>query len=327
MKKTIEGILVREDDPRFLEDEVNVSDELFDFTKLTAAQMHADWKRHQANYETAPFDPLGNHIRFYPDGYTIWSGFPGAGKTTLLRQFMCKLMADGRKIFIASLEENPGDIFHRLAAVALGVQEPSIEGLQWCIDAWHDRLRIWSHRRGIAPTAKLLAVIRVLSREDGISHSFIDSMMRLDIDGQDFEAQRVFGNDLQCSAAMSNSAIHLVAHPRKIQSINGVREPDVDDIGGSANLGRLSDNVIFIRRTKTETVNPSYSPMMVSIRKQRYHNGSINDIEGLYARELNQFVTATHVTEATRYLPSGAYGQIEYSNDDHFKKTPTKGRN
>jgi hypothetical protein len=311
VQRNFRGIFIEADDPEYLENEIEPEREVVDLNLLNVHDLLAEYRRRQADYVTTPFDPDGHELRFFPGGFTIWSGFPGTGKTTLLRQFACHLLRAGKKVFIASLEENPMDVFYRLASVALGTEEPTADGLQWCIDCWHDKLRLWSYRRGIAEHARVLAVIRVLAKQ-GVRQSIIDSLARLDVHSQDWEAQRLFGNALEATAATSGSHVHLVAHPRKL--VSSAQEPDINDVAGSADIGRLADNVLFVRRPDSDkNVSAEFSPMRISIRKQRYFSGACNNIDGYFNRQLRQFKPHMHDVEVTRYLPGGAYGEIKYT--------------
>lgn len=304
--RNMRGIFVEADAPEFLENEIEPEREVLDLNSLNVADMLAARRARQLNFDTAPFDPEGHDMRFFPGGFTVWSGFPGTGKTTLLRQFVCHLLRANKSVFVASLEEDPQDVFCRLAAVAIGSEELTADALQWCIDCWHDKLRLWSYRRGIAETGRILAVVRVLAKQ-GVRHAIIDSLARLDVHSGDWEAQRQFGNSLEATAAVSGTHIHLVAHPRKL--VSAQQEPDINDIAGSADIGRLADNVLFVRRPETDSPTPSeFSPMRVCVRKQRYHTGACSTIDGYFNKRLHQWKPHLHDIEVTQYLPREAYG-------------------
>ena len=174
------GIFVTADDPRFLEKQVDPHKEMLDLESLNIAEIRKHHLERQANYDTAPFDPEGRSLRFFPGGYTVWSGFPGAGKTTLLRQLACHLMHRGKAVMVASLEEYPVDVFYRHAVVALGEGDPSQAGLEWCVFHWAEKLRLWSSEDLPAPHGRLFAAIRVMANQ-GVRHVIIDSLMCLDV--------------------------------------------------------------------------------------------------------------------------------------------------
>lgn len=302
--RNLGSMFVTADDPAFLERHVEPSPSL-DLRTLDGKELHqrvAEWR---GNFDTAPFDPDGRELRFYPGGVTIWSGFPGAGKTTMLRQLACHLLQRGRRVFVASLEELAWQVFYEHARTALAMDEPTANGLQWCADVWDERLRI-SGDDAYAEPAKLLAVIRVLARQHGVRHAIIDSLMCLDVDARDLEAQRQFANLIANTARATGIHLHLVAHPRKL--ISAHQEPDINDVAGSADLGRKAHNVVFVRRQKDEGnfSRPHLSPMMISIRKQRY-GGQVGDITGWFDRTMLQFKREQFATQPARYLPDAAY--------------------
>lgn len=301
----IKGIFVTADDPAYLEKTVERQRQTIDLNTINVRELRAEYIRKQANFDTAPFDSEGEYLRFYPGGVTIWSGFPGAGKTTLLRQLACHLMLKGRGVFVASLEEEPLDVFYRHACVALGTDDPSEDGLQWCADVWAERLRL-SADTDYAESAKLLAVIRVLAKEHGVRHAVIDSLMCLDVANDDYERQRQFANTLCTTARAAGVHIHLVVHPRKLVSAH--QEVDLNDVAGARELGGKVDNVLFVRRSKDEGISPNQhvTPMAINVRKQRYHNGQVGDIVGFFNRKLKQFKRDQFDTLPTRYLPEHA---------------------
>ena len=100
---SLKGIFVTQDDPEFLEEAVDPEQVILDLNNQRAGELRSTYLQIQGSYSTTPFDVDGKHLRLFPGGVTIWSGFPGSGKTTLLRQLTCHLLIGGG-VFFASLE-------------------------------------------------------------------------------------------------------------------------------------------------------------------------------------------------------------------------------
>lgn len=285
--------------------------QLVDLDTLNGKDLIDQYLKAENTYATAPFDPEGKMLRFYPGGVTIWSGHPGAGKTTLLRQFVCHTLHRGSSIFVASLEEDPRHALYRLAATAAG-GVPNAHQAQWFIDAYSKRFRLWGII-GLAEHLRLLGVARELASK-GIRHVLIDSLMCLDVRNDDYEAQRKFANLVSATARAAKIHIHLVAHPRKPQKAG--QESDLSDIAGAREIGGTADNVIFVRRDpnrKSYENNADITPMCISIKKQRHFNGYLGDVEGWFHRKMRQFSGDQYSDAAIRYLPDDAYTTIEKS--------------
>jgi twinkle protein len=285
--------------------EADPDEYLLDMGKLDGRALLNEYEQEMACYATTPFDSHGERLRLYPCGVTIWSGFPGAGKTTLLRQLACHLLQREQGIFFASLEEHPKHLIVRLAATAAGTERPNAHQVQWFIDAYGERLRIWA-KVGLAKHRDLLAVVRKLAAA-GTSHVIIDSLMKLDISSQDFEGQRVFANLVAATAQQTRAHIHLVAHPKKPPQAD--QDPDINDVGGAKEIGGIADNVLFVRRSKREGENPlaKQTGMRITIRKQRHGLGSLGDIDGWFHRDFRQFNADQFAERGIRYLPEDAF--------------------
>lgn len=267
---------------------------------LNIEEIREEYEAKQADFDSTPFDAEGAMLRLYAAGVTIWSGFPGSGKTTLLRQLVCHLLKAGRSIFFASLEEHPRDLLWRLVCTASGTATPTKHQAQWFLDAYGDRLRIWSVI-GASKHRDLLSAIRKL----GSRHAIIDSLMCLDVNSQDWEAQRQFATKLVNAARLSGCHIHLVAHPRKL--ISSDQPPDLNDVAGSADLGRLADNVVFVRRGGDDSPASAVTGMLIALRKQRGGTGACGVISGYFHREYRQYSGQQFPSGPTHYLPDDAY--------------------
>lgn len=269
--------------------------------------LQSEYRRRQTNFDTAPFDPAGAQFRMFPGGVTIWSGFPGSGKTTLLRQLACHLLHQGRGVYLASLEERPDDSLVRTMQTAAGALDPSEHQMQWFIDAYADRFRLWG-MIGLAKTDLVLASIKVAAQH-GIRHAIVDSLTCLDVGASDWDGQRGLANQLVAMARATGMHIHLVAHPRKP---NAKQEgPDLADVAGSSDLSRLVDNVVFVRRA-IDAESPRFEDatgMIVTVRKQRHGTGMCGDIRGWFHRSHRQYKPGQWWDGPTRYLPDDAYAE------------------
>jgi twinkle protein len=272
---------------------------LLDVARQNPKEMLASFDAERARYQTAPFDPEGSRLKFYPGGVTIWSGYPGAGKTTLLRQLACHVLHREGTVFFASLEEHPRDLIIRLAATAAGMEHPDEEKLSWFCDYYGDRIKVWGVI-GMAQHRKLLGAIKATKCQ----HAIIDSLMCLDIDNGDYERQRQFANAIAATARTTQTHIHLVAHPRKV--IDSNQEPDISDVAGAREIAGIADNVLFVRRSKKENFGDSALGMLVTICKNR-HDGNHGNIDGWYQRQWRQFSQWQFPEHPIRYLPNEAY--------------------
>jgi twinkle protein len=320
--RRIGTIFVQPDDSKFLEREIQAEREVFDMGAADASSLLDAYRTKQANYSTAPFDPAGEKLRFFPGGFTIWSGFPGAGKTTLLRQLAAHLLKapdpqkpfDGPGVFVCSMEECPQDVLIRHAQVAVGKEDISVNALQWCCDIWANRLHLWNYRpiEADAEHQKILAAVRVLAREKGVRHVVIDSLMCLDVPATDYEAQRTFSGALARTCVAAGVHVHLVAHPRKPQQKGMPLE--LSDVAGSADLGRKADNVLFVKRdydTENETRRGPCTRMKIQVAKQRYGTGFLGELDGWFHREFRQFVMSDWQDSPMQYLPPMALKDLE----------------
>jgi twinkle protein len=113
-------------------------------------------------------------------------------------------------------------------------------------------------------------------------------------------------NELCALAHSSGAHIHLVAHPRKPMKHDA--GPDIADVAGSSDLGRLADNVLFVRRTDQESSTfEQATPMQVVVKKQRHGSGMCGSVDGWFQRGWRQFTREQYPAGPTRYLPDDAY--------------------
>lgn len=290
---------------------------LLDFAKMSAKEMRDAYLKHMATFETLPLDASGEKVRLYAGEWSIWSGFPGAGKTTAIRQMACKFMKslrDGECVFIATLEQDPSWYIVEMAGTAAGVETPSEEQITSFLDTYGDKLKIWGIV-GIADHKKILATVRDLATNHGCKHAIIDSLMALDIDSGDNEAQRQFSNLLSATARTTGVHVHLVAHPRKPLAAD--QAPNSWDVAGSSDLGRLAFNIFFLRRGPQVTGVENISNMLLHVVKQRT-KGWHGEIAGCFYSLMRQFHLDAYATMPIKYLPDDQYDPEGMSDEPPF---------
>jgi archaellum biogenesis ATPase FlaH len=276
---------------------------LFDAAGKSPTEMLAAYKAKMAAFDTTPLDVEGESLRFYRGQWTIFSGYTGTGKTTMLRQQVCHWLNLGASVFVATLEQDPEDYIIELASTAAGVPMVDERQLTAFLDAYGAKLHLWG-MIGVAEHKKILAAIRMLAK-GGLDYAVIDSLMVLDVDSQDFEAQREFAALLNATVIASKVHVMLVAHPKK--PLDPEASPSTNDVAGSSNLANLAYNVLFIRRGPPQ---PGYdgkvTAMELHVLKQRTY-GRIGVIEGCFYREQNQFHRDAGALEPIRYLDDSFY--------------------
>jgi KaiC/GvpD/RAD55 family RecA-like ATPase len=279
---------------------------LLDVASMSPLEMLAKYKAYMADFDTLPIDPAGDHVRIFRGEWSIWSGYPGNGKTTFLRQ-MClhflKCMKNGECVFVATLEQDPTWYIIEMAGTAAGVETPTEEHVTAFLDTYGDKLKVWG-MIGVAEHRKIFATVRELAEKHGCKHAIIDSLMALDIDSGDYEAQRKFANMVSATARAKGVHIHLVAHPRK--PIAADQAPNTWDVAGSSDLGRLAFNVFFVRRGPQVAGFEDISAMLFYTLKQRTR-GTVGEQTAYFYRKHRQFHIDQFATEPTHYLPDSSY--------------------
>jgi hypothetical protein len=96
--------------------------------------------------------------------------------------------------------------------------------------------------------------------------------------------------------------------------------PNVWDVAGSSDLGRLAFNVFFIRRGPQTPGNDAVSNMLVHVLKQRT-KGTTVEIPGFFYRLHRQFHVDSYATEPTKYLPDDQYPPAGINDDMPFHES------
>lgn len=178
---------------------------------------------------------------------SLWSGTNGHGKSQLLGQVMLWVMMQTEKVCIASMEMKPVATMARMVRQAATVQCPSEEFIR-NFHAWTDG-KLWLYdQQGTVKQERILAVVRYCSKELGISHFVIDSLMKCGIGTDDYNRQKAFVDELSAIARDTGMHIHLVAHSRK--GADEYSPPGKMDVKGASEITDQVDNVFSVWRNK-----------------------------------------------------------------------------
>lgn len=190
------------------------------------------------------------HEGFYfrPGEVTLWTGASFHGKSTFLNFVMMTALSQRIPVFMASMESRVETILRRLAVTTYARTGCRVELTPDCaadfLFEFGDHLT-FADVVGFISQEKLLEMMRYSFQRFGARHFIVDSLMRVEGLEEDFPAQGTFMNVLQEFAKQSGAHVHLVAHPRKLNS-NG--KPSMMDIKGSSLIPNNADNILAVVR-------------------------------------------------------------------------------
>lgn len=195
---------------------------------------------------------------------TVWTGKRGEGKSTILGQILLESVDQGHKVAAYSGELNAVRFKDWISLQAAGLdmlerrQDPDTGADFYfvpapaaaLIDEWWDR-KFYLYDIGISAAHdedSILNEFEYAHRVLNCSVFLVDNIMtaRLKADRDYYRGQSVFTRRLAEFCKATKVHVHLVAHPRK--SERGRTVDDSDEVGGSADVTNLADNVIAVRR-------------------------------------------------------------------------------
>lgn len=240
-----------------------------------------------------PWPKWREEVLFPPGKVTLWGGYTHHGKTALVKQTMLGGIASGERVCVASMEETPDEALFDMACIALHTRTPSREEADVFLGWAQGKLYFFDWQALIDPN-RIIGVANYAAAELGCTQFVVDSLMRLDIEGDDYEAQKVFGNLLGLHTRRSRLHMHLVAHVRKGDE---AKLPNLYDTKGAGDLVNQVDKVLLPWRQKkprSERV-PGKDVMadgVLIVDKQRGRPNWIGRIPLYYHYPSTQLVTA-----------------------------------
>jgi twinkle protein len=220
----------------------------------------------------------------------------------MLKQVQLWLMTRGETSCMASLEEVPEETFADMAQLALGVSASDMDWLDvfgnWCGG------KLWLYdQQGMVSTDRILALMAYAAKAKGVTQFVIDSLMRLGIAADDYEAQRVFFNRVTAHAKLLNIHVHVVCHMRKQGDESQV--PNLFDVRGAAAITEQADNVFVVWRDKREGRASHEPAALLVVEKQRGRPNWLGRIKLWYEPKTGQFI-GNEFDLPMHYLPGFA---------------------
>jgi twinkle protein len=236
-----------------------------------------------------PFSKAENQVRLRHGKVSVWAGITHHGKTAMLKQVCLSLAKHGEVVCIASLEEVPEETFADLAQMALGMWVNERGKVQEVADWLHRKVWLYD-QQGMVSADRMLALMTFAVKAKGCTHFVVDSLMRLGIQSDDYEAQRVFFNRVTSYAKQLNLHVHIVCHMRK-QS-DEAQIPNLMDVRGAAAIVEQADNVFVVWRDKRDQ-KPEQDPgAMLVVEKQRGRPNWVGRIKLWHDPQSGQFLGA-----------------------------------
>jgi twinkle protein len=200
-----------------------------------------------AEGDSLPWSKTAHTIRLRPGEVSLWPGINGHGKSLLTSHVALDLVAQDRRVVIASLEMQPVKTLKRMARQAIGNNQPTNEIVGEFVSWLHRRLWLYDQHGRANPT-HMLAVIRYAALELKATHFFLDSLMMVTKGEEDYDGQKDFVTELCAIAHDTGCHIHLIHHTRKLKDESDI--PGKFDAKGSGSITDQVDNVFTVWRNK-----------------------------------------------------------------------------
>jgi len=255
-------------------------------------------------FQTMPWQKTHSSFQFRPGEVTLYAGSNGGGKSLITGQIAMGLIKQEQNICIASFEMKPKRSIGRMLRQFSGVNllGPMYSGRAHYMNQMIDRFsafvdgKLWFYdQQGTVTSKQVIAVARYCAVELGITHIFIDSLMKCVPAEDDYNAQKFFIDELTSLARDHNVHIHLIHHIRKLA--NEEMMPNKNDVKGTGAIADQVDNVLLMWRNKKkehkiqngDTVDNTTPDAMLMCEKQR--NGEAEDWYSLwYNKESQQYL-------------------------------------
>jgi twinkle protein len=284
------------------EDEINFAEYLKDTDAKTKVKPAADFvEEAKARLRTRaaqkrtylPWPKCNANFEFRLGEVTLWVGQNGHGKTEVTTQVALSIVGQDEKVCIASFEMKPVTTIQKMVRMFAGTNpfSPEYQGDEGLavIDSLFDEFAGWTNGRlwlydqtGTAYPQTVLGMVKYCAKELGVTHIFIDSLMKCVRAEDDYNGQKDFVDQLCAIAKDCNVHVHLVHHQRKPAKEGDM--PDKHDTKGSGSITDQVDNLLMVWRNKPKeemgrakgdfSTKKTEPDCFVFCKKQRNYDGN-----------------------------------------------------
>jgi twinkle protein len=252
----------------FLTDDIDFALYLKDTDAKTKVKPAADFvvdakerlrSRAKAKRTYLPWQKCNESFEFRRGEVTVWAGQNGHGKTDLTTQVAMSLIGQDEKVCVASFEMKPVTTIGRMVRM-FAMTNPFSEEYQSdagfdVLDDLYDQFGEWTTNRmwlydqtGTARPETVLGMVKYCAKELGVTHVFIDSLMKCVKAEDDYNGQKDFVDQLCALAKDCDVHVHLVHHLKKPSKEGEM--PDKHDTKGSGSITDQVDNLFMVWRNK-----------------------------------------------------------------------------
>lgn len=236
------------------------------------------------DYSLAPPWPfMAETFKFRKGEVTVWAGQNGSGKSMMTGQVALGLMKQNQKVCIASFEMKPMLTLNRMIRQFGGdaftysseIDAQKMLGVYNRFESFTNNKLFIYDQQGMITAKKMIAVTKYCAGDLGVTHMFIDSLMKC-VGGEDsYNEQKMFVDELTAVARDYDIHIHLVHHIRKLG--NDETRPSKFDLRGSSSIADQVDNILIMWRNKKKEhdseqgieVDPKIPDALLMCEKQR----------------------------------------------------------
>jgi twinkle protein len=199
--------------------------------------------------DSLPWVKTQQNFRLRMGDVTLWHGINGHGKSAITTQVALWLALQGKKCCLASFEMPPLRTLERMVKQCAGNPTPSDKFIGEFFISLCSSLWIYDHQGRVDPQM-LFKAIRYCREKKGITHFFVDSLMKCVPREDDYGLQADFVSSLCDVAREADIHIHLIHHTRKTGDES--KPPGKFDAKGTGGITDQVSNVLAMWRNKAK---------------------------------------------------------------------------